>query len=389
MSQGITRRDFVRASIMLGVAAGSLPHRGFAGAAQTGKAAAAPAPEWRNRQPEMRYRRLGRTGFMISEIVCGGDPIAPDNNRHVEMAIEMGLNYLDTAPAYGAGKSEMGYSAVIQGAKRDRVFINTKISPFTFSRFEAYQKIFDSLGAEEQAAILREVSDDIERRRVTVPNYFGNYFNGQIRQVEQAALANAMERKYGPKIDRRALYVDTIARSLESSLQRLKTDHVDLMMCPHGAASAAEVQIPEIYEAFEKLRSQGKVRFLGVSAHNDPAGVLKAAMDTGVYSVAMVAYNIMNRQYVEPVIEEAHRNDFGVIAMKTAQAVYEPDRSTTPVPERAALLHQSVPGDLNLHQKAYRLALNNSNLSAAISNMANEQQMKENLAVVRSTAATA
>lgn len=383
MSSGITRRDFVKTSIMLGVAAGVGPRSGSAFRVQSSTASAAPAAEWRNKQSEMRYRRLGRTGFMISEIVCGGDPIAPDNNRHVEMALEMGLNYLDTAPAYGEGKSEMGYSSVIQGAKRDRVFINTKISPFAPSRFEAYRKIFDALGVEEQAAILGEVSEDIERRRVTVPNYFGNYFNGQIRQVEQAALSNAMEKRYGAKIDRRATYVDTIVRSLEASLQRLKTDHVDLMMCPHGAASAAEVQVPEIYEAFEKLRQQGKARFLGVSAHNDPAGVLKAALETGVYSVAMVAYNIMNRHYVEPVIEEAHRRDFGVIAMKTAQAVFEPDRSTTPVPERAALLHQSVPGDLNLHQKAYRLALNNPNLSAAISNMVNEQQMRENLAVVR------
>ena len=48
--------------------------------------------EWRNRHPEMRYRRLGRTGFMISEIVCGGDPIAPDNNRHVEAAIDCGIS---------------------------------------------------------------------------------------------------------------------------------------------------------------------------------------------------------------------------------------------------------------------------------------------------------
>jgi len=388
VSQGITRRDFVKASIALGAGTAIASPSPLQAPGNTSRASSTAEVEWRNKQPEMRYRRLGRTGFMISEIVCGGDPIAPDNNRHVEMAIEMGLNYLDTAPAYGAGKSEMGYSAVIQGAKRDQVFINTKISPFTFSRFEAYQKTFDSLGAEEQAEILREVSEDIERRRVTVPNYFGNYFNGQIRQVEQAALANAMEKKYGAKIDRRAIYVDTIVRSLESSLERLKTDHVDLMMCPHGAASAAEVQVPEIYEAFEKLRQQGKVRFLGVSAHNDPAGVLKAAMETGVYSVAMVAYNIMNRQYVEPVIEEAHRRDFGVIAMKTAQAVFEPDRSTKPVPERAALLHQSVPGDLNLHQKAYQLALNNPHLSAAISNMVNEQQMKENLAVVRATTRT-
>jgi hypothetical protein len=141
MKQMITRRDFVKASIMLGAgtAVGS-PSR-FQAPGNTSSPSSTSDAEWRNKQPEMRYRRLGRTGFMISEIVCGGDPIAPDNNRHVEMAIEMGLNYLDTAPAYGAGKSEMGYSAVIQGAKRDRVFINTKISPLTSSRFQAYQKV--------------------------------------------------------------------------------------------------------------------------------------------------------------------------------------------------------------------------------------------------------
>ena len=383
MSHPITRRDFVKTSIVLGVGAGIAPPSTLFEAAQTTRATPRPEGEWRNKQSEMRYRRLGRTGFMISEIVCGGDPISPTNERHVELAIEMGLNYLDTAPAYGNGQSEMGYSAAIEGAKRQRVFLNTKISPFSPTRFEAYRRIFESLDGTEQAAILREANEDIERRRVTVPNYFGNYFTGQIRQVEQVAIANAMEKTFGAKIARRETYVETIIRSVEGSLSRLKTDHVDLMMCPHGAQSAAEVQIPEIYEAFERLRQQGKVRFLGVSAHSDPAGVLKAAMETGVYSMAMVAYNIMNRQYLEPVIEEAHRRDFGVIAMKTAQAVFNPDRSNKPIPERAALLQQTVPGELNLHQKAYRLALNNPYLSAAISNMVNEQQVKENLAVVR------
>ena len=255
-----------------------------AGAARAGQAAASTAGaklEWRNKRPEMRYRKLGRTGFMISEMVCGGDPISPTNNRHVELAIEMGLNYLDTAPEYGEGQSERGYGAIIQGAKRDQVFVNTKISVFPDTRFAAYEMLYARLNRDEQAAILREVSEDIERRRVTVPNYFGNYFNGQIRQVEEAALANAMEKKYGAKIDRPRVYVKTIIDSLEGSLKRLQTDHVDLMMCPHACSSPAEVQIHEIYEAFELLRKQGKVRCLGVSAHNDPAGVLKAAMRDG------------------------------------------------------------------------------------------------------------
>jgi aryl-alcohol dehydrogenase-like predicted oxidoreductase len=382
MIQRIPRRDFLKGSVALAMGGGALQ----AGAARAGQAAASTADaklEWRNKRPEMRYRKLGRTGFMISEMVCGGDPISPTNNRHVELAIEMGLNYLDTAPEYGEGQSERGYGAIIQGAKRDRVFVNTKISAFPEARFAAYEMLYARLNRDEQAAILREVSEDIERRRVTVPNYFGNYFNGQIRQVEEAALANAMEKKYGAKIDRPRVYVKTITDSLEGSLKRLQTDHVDLMMCPHACSSPAEVQIHEIYEAFELLRKQGKVRYLGVSAHNDPAGVLKAAIETGVYSLAMVACNILNWHYVAPVVEQAYKQDFGVIAMKTAQVIFQPDRSSTPVPERAALLEQTIPGDMNLHQKAYRFVLNNPHVSAVISQMENEKQVRENVPVVR------
>ena len=381
MIERIPRRDFLKSSVALAID-GALQ----AGTVRAGQAATSTAgakPEWRNKRPEMRYRKLGRTGFMISEMVCGGDPISPTNNRHVELAIEMGLNYLDTAPEYGEGQSERGYGAIIQGAKRDQVFVNTKISVFPDTRFAAYEMLYARLSRDEQAAILREVSEDIERRRVTVPNYFGNYFNGQIRQVEEAALANAMEMKYGAKIDRPRVYVKTITDSLEGSLKRLQTDHVDLMMCPHACSSPAEVQIHEIYEAFELLRKQGKVRYLGVSAHNDPAGVLKAAMRTGVYSLAMVACNILNWHYVAPVVEEAYKQDFGVIAMKTAQVIFQPDRSSTPVPERAALLEQTIPGDMNLHQKAYRFVLNNPHVSAVISQMENEKQVRENLPVVR------
>ena len=378
----VPRRDFLKTSVALAAGISAL-HTGSPSAGDAAMPAGGVDVEWRNRQSEMRYRKLGRTGFMISEIVCGGDPISPANNRHVELAIEMGLNYLDTAPEYGEGQSERGYGAIIQGSKRDRVFINTKVSAFAPARFGAYEMIFATLNREEQAAILREVSEDIEQRRVTVPNYFGNYFNGQIRQVEEAALANALEKKYGARIDRPRVYAKTIVDSLEGSLKRLETDHVDLMMCPHACSSPAEVQIPEIYEAFETLRKHGKVRFLGVSAHNDPAGVLKAAMRTGVYSLAMVACNILNWQYVAPVVEEAHKQDFGVIAMKTAQVIFEPDRSTTPVPERAALLNQTIPGDLGLHQKAYRFVLNNPHVSAVISQMADEKQVRENLPVAR------
>jgi len=382
MKQALARREFLQRSISL-AAGGGIASAGFLEAASVAPVVPRTEGEWRNKQSAMRYRRLGRTGYMISEIVCGGNPITPDNNRHVDVAIEMGLNYLDTAPAYGDGESEKGYSAVIQGSKRQRIFLNTKVSPFLGARGKAYRDIFESLGKGEQAAILREASEDIERRRIFAPNYFGNYYNGQYGQAEASAVTNLMEKRYGSKIEKKETYIATITRSVEDSLRRLKTDHLDLLMCPHGATSPAEARIPEVFEAFEKLKQQGKVRHLGISSHTDPAGVLKAAIETGVYSMAMVAYTFMNREFVEPVIEEAHRQDFGVIAMKCARAIYPPGERIPKdtIPERVSLLDQLVPGEMGHPQKGYQFVLNNPHISGAISGMSDEKMVRENVAL--------
>lgn len=341
-----------------------------------------PDVEWRNRQPGMKYRRLGRTGFMVSEIVFGGDPVRPDNRKHVEMAFERGLNYFDTAPAYGQGKSEEGYAEALRAVGRDNVFQTTKVSPLGGARNQAYQEVFAGLTRGEQEAVLKELAEDLRDRAATLPTYMGNYFSGQLREIEADALSDVLERRYPRKIDARATYAETMIRSVEESLKRLRTDHVDILMCPHGASSYAETQIPEVHETFEKLREQGKVRALGVSAHNDPAGVLRGAIASGVYSMAMIAFNVANRSLVEPALAEAKKADFGVVAMKVAQALFDPDRSTNPRPERVSLLDRMIPGELNTYQKAYTFGLSNPNLSAVISNMVDETQVKENLAVV-------
>jgi predicted aldo/keto reductase-like oxidoreductase len=229
--------------------------------------------------------------------------------------------------------------------------------------------------------VLKEVAADIQKRGATLPDYMGNYFGGQLREIETDALSDVLERRYRLKIDPRATYADVMVKSVDESLARLKTDYVDILMCPHGASSYAETQIPEVHETFEKLKQQGKVRALGVSAHNDPAGVLRGAIASGVYSMAMIAFNVSNRAYVEPALVEAKKADFGVVAMKLAQGVFDPDRSTNRRPERAVVLDRLVPGELNIYQKAYTFGLANPNLTAAISNMVNEQQVRENLVV--------
>lgn len=381
MTGPLDRREFFKGS--LAAAGGAAAVLGGAGRTHASVDVTPSEVEWRNQQAGMRYRRLGRTGFMVSEIVQGGDPVSPDNRRHVEVAIERGLNYLDTAPVYGGGKSEPGYAEVLQAVGRDTVFLATKVSALGGTRNSAYKEVFASLTRAEQEAVLEEMAGYLRERDATLPTYMGNYFGGQLQEIENDALSDVLERRYSGKIDARATYAETMVRSVEESLRRLRTDHVDVLMCPHGASSYAETQIPEVHETFEKLRQEGKVRALGVSAHNDPAGVLRGAIASGVYSAAMVAYNVINHSRVAPALEEAKNADFGVIAMKVAQAVFEPNRDAKPRPERVALLERTVPDEeLNVFQKAYRFGLSNPHLSAVISNMVDEKQVEENLAVI-------
>ncbi len=383
----VTRRTLLKAGTTALAAAGGASLAGPAGRSQ---AAGPQAPqggegaaEWRNKQPGMAYRRLGRTGMMISEVVSGGDPITLENYKHLELALEMGLNYLDMAPAYNNGDTERAYGKLLAGssARRDRVFLTTKISDFTKTRDAMYREIFDGLPGEKQRAI-RERSRDLRAGRgVEQPGYFLEYFPGERKSFEPAYLRVAMLPEYGAKVEGSSKLRDVIVSSLEGSLRRVGTDHFDLMMCPHGA-NCPEDLTPELAEVFRDLKQQGKVRFLGVTSHNDPAGVLRAAADAGHYDAAMVAYNVINGGFLDAAIRHAASKDLGVIAMKAAHAVATHHKSLQPVPEwRVAKVERIVPGEWSAPQKAYLWALQNPRIAAVISNLWDETYVKQNLAL--------
>jgi aryl-alcohol dehydrogenase-like predicted oxidoreductase len=340
--------------------------------------------QWRNRQNDMVYRRLGRTGYMISEVVSGGDPVSPQTYGQIEMAIEMGLNYLDTAPAYGRGESEKGYGEILRSSsKREKVFINTKISGFTSIRNRLYREIFDGLPAGKQEKIIKKAWDMRDERGVDKPGYFYIYWPGQERSMDPSYLSNAMMPDYGHRVDGSKAFKEFIFNSIEGSLKRVQTDYFDLAMCPHGANCPEEVNIPEVFEAFETLKNQGKVRYLGVSSHNDPAGVLRAAIDTGKYDAAMVAYNFLNDGFMDGAIRKAYEAGVGVIGMKVAMAVATQHEQLKPLPAwRAEKLHKIVPGDMKAPVKAYLWALQNPRISAVISNLWDENYVRDNLSVV-------
>ena len=381
----INRRSLLKAGT-IAVGAASLP------GSPIHAAEGSPAPmnsdpvqvEWRNKQEGMAYRQLGRTGLMVSEVVAGGDPITLKNYKHMAMALEMGLNYLDMAPAYNQGDTERAFGKFLaeSSGRREKVFLTTKISDFTQVRERMYKDVLKDLPESKQTEIRQRAAAIRDERGIDKPGYFLEYFPGQLKSFDPTYLRVAMMEEYGAKIEGSPKLRQVITESIEGSLKRVGVENFDNMMCPHGAATPEDLT-PELVEVFHDLKQQGKVRFLGLTAHNDPGGVLKRAAELGHYDLAMIAYNVINGGYVDNAIRLASSKGMGLIAMKAAHAVATHHKSLQPVPEwRVAKIHQIVPGDLKAPQKAYVWSLQNPRIAAVISNLWDETSIKENLTLV-------
>jgi aryl-alcohol dehydrogenase-like predicted oxidoreductase len=385
-NQGIKRRTFLRygALASMGLSVGALNALGSVNRkiapVELEKAV---APEWRNKQGTMAYRQLGRTGLMVSEVVSGGDPVRNENYKYLELAMEMGLNYMDMAPAYGRGECETAYGKLLDSSsKREKVYLATKISGFSGIRNRMYREIFNDLPASKQEAYLKKAKDTIAEKRVEQPGYFLSYWPNHVNAFDGAYLSNVMMKDYGHKVEGSSVFRKAIITSLEESLERVGTDYFDILLCPHGASSAEEVQNEEMFETIDYLKKQGKIRFFGVSTHNDPAGVMTAATNTGKYDMVMASYNIINGGFLEESIRYAKEKGLGIIAMKAAMAVTTHHRGLE-IPEwRVAKLNRVVPGDLKTPMKAYLWALQNQNITAVISNLWDETYIRENLSLV-------
>jgi aryl-alcohol dehydrogenase-like predicted oxidoreductase len=378
-----TRRGFLRAGTAA-IALGAGSPANAENRQDPGRPSGEAPAEWRDKQAGMAYRRLGRTGLMVSEVVCGGDPITSRNYKHLARAIERGLNYLDMAPAYNGGDTERAYGKLLaeSPSRREKVFLTTKVSAFNRVRTRLYKEIFDGLPGSQQEAIHRRAQEIKRQRRLEMPGYYLTYFPGQQGAFESAYLRAAMRSEYGERVEDSRELRRAIVESVEGSLQRVGTDHFDLLMCPHGADLAEDLASPAVVEVFGDLKRQGKVRFLGVTSHNDPAGVLDAAADAGHYDAAMVAYNVVNGGYVDRALGHAVDRGLGVIAMKAAHAVATHHRPLQPVPSwRVAKVERIVPGDLKAPLKAYLWALHDPRIAAVISNLWDEAHVEENLSL--------
>ena len=341
--------------------------------------------EWRNKQSGMSYRRLGRTNFMVSEIIMGGSPPPKEDTRHFDVALELGLNYLDCAVAYGRGEGEKATAPFLNtSSKRERVFLNTKVSYFDETRKETGQAIYDALTATQKAEIDREVERRLNAGVSLEPNHTIDYFReGQYRlQLQAAFISDAVKKRYPDALKQQVNFKDFIIKSVEESMARLQTDYLDIVMCPHGVSSPGEMESEEIQEAFLQLRKAGKVRYLGASAHADPSTMVKTAARLGNYDVVMPAFNFVNGKYFTEALGVAKKADMGIIAMKPARALHTGKESNPSLrPEAVEALHKAIPGSMSTPMKANLWVLQQPGITAINSSMVNEEQVRQNLSL--------
>lgn len=105
--------------------------------------------------------------------------------------------------------------------------------------------------------------------------------------------------------------------AVDGSLRRLQTDHVDLVHV-HSCDTVERLMDPNVHEAFDRLKEQGKARFMGVSTHTpNLEAVANAAIDSDRFDVMMLAYHFGAWPRLGEIIDRAAANDMGIVAMKT------------------------------------------------------------------------
>jgi L-galactose dehydrogenase/L-glyceraldehyde 3-phosphate reductase len=208
----------------------------------------------------MEKRILGRTGASVSVLGFGCGAVgglmvrgAPaDQARAVSRALDAGINYFDTAPAYGDGASEENLGRVLKSLQPE-IFLSTKFT--------------------------------------VLPEHRRNIAEG---------IAQSLERSLG-RLGRD--HVDLL--QLHNRIASGGSDR------PLDAATVLDQVVP----ALQSLRQQGKIRFIGITALGDTAALQKV-VDSGAFDTAQICHNLLNPSATTALPPNFPCQDFEKLAVR-------------------------------------------------------------------------
>src|SRR3954464_13864377 len=176
----------------------------------------------------MERRPLGKTGLTLPILSFGASSLGQEFRqvdvgealRSVHVALDVGMNFIDTSPYYGRGMSECMLGVALRGIPRDRYLLCTKLGRYAPKHF------------------------DFSARRVV--------------------------------------------ESVDVSLERMKVDHLDIVLCHDIEFVDMRQIVEETLPALRQVQKQGKVRFVGVSGY--PMKMFRYVLDRTDLDVVL-SYN--------------------------------------------------------------------------------------------------
>ena len=146
---------------------------------------------------------------------------------------------------------------------------------------------------------------------------------------------------------------DQYMKQADACLKRLGMDPVDIFLLPF-AAKKESVYFEPLLHVMEKIKKEGKAKYIGIATHSWEHESIRAAADVGIYDVVMTAYNFRRKNIAEidEAIAYANEKGLGIIAMKTMAGGYWDNDKKEPINKKAALkwalknehIHTTVPG---------------------------------------------
>lgn len=190
----------------------------------------------------MEQRQLGKTGLKLPILSFGASSLGQEFRsvtldeavRSVRVALECGLNFIDTSPFYGRGMSEVLLGVALRGVPRDSYTLCTKLGRYDLQHF------------------------DFSAKRV--------------------------------------------AESVDVSLHRLGTDHLDLCLCHDIEFVEMQQIVDETLPALRKLQKAGKVRHIGISGY--PMKIFKFVLEQTDLDAALSynQYTLQNTRFADEIV---------------------------------------------------------------------------------------
>ena len=272
----------------------------------------------------MQTRRLGQTGLQLPILSFGASSLGQEFRsvkldealESVRVALEVGLNFIDTSPFYGRGMSEVLLGIALRGVPRESYTLCSKLGRYDLQHF------------------------DFSARRV--------------------------------------------AESVDVSLHRLGTDHLDIILCHDIEFVPMQQIVDETIPALRKIQAAGKVRYIGFSGY--PMKIFRFILEqTSVDCVLSYnQYTLQNTRFADEAVPYLKAKGVGVMNAGPFSArllTNAPLPAWLKEPEdvkaaaRQAAAHCESKG-VDIAQLALQFSLANPDITTTVSGSANPNNIR-------------